>query len=185
MLHSCDISALLTSFSLSFIKHVLWNTHTSLQTTFINQKDDDARQDGGTAHVPETAFRNDGMKSAVCIQCAKGRVVRGSFTLTLSQNRAWKSPLTRLFTLYALCICFFHHILPRDLLSSHWQLRLHRIWKVATPLYTDVRLVAHGPVPCPALGEPMCPPILLSGLVMLSEALAMNYQNSIVFISFC
>ena len=41
----------------------------------------------------------------------QGRVERGSFTLTLSQNRAWKSPLTRLFTLYALCICFFHHIL--------------------------------------------------------------------------
>ena len=40
----------------------------------------------------------------------QGRVERGSFTLTLSQNRAWKSPLTRLFTLYALCICFFHHI---------------------------------------------------------------------------
>ena len=39
-----------------------------------------------------------------------GRVERGSFTLTLSQNRAWKSPLTRLFTLYALCICFFPHI---------------------------------------------------------------------------
>ena len=24
---------------------------------------------------------------------------------------------------------------PRDLLSSHWQLRLHLIWKVANPLY--------------------------------------------------
>ena len=35
------------------------------------------------------------------------------------------------------------------------------------------------------MGEPMCPPILLSGLVMLSNGLAMNYQNSIVFISFC
>lgn len=35
------------------------------------------------------------------------------------------------------------------------------------------------------MGEPMCPPILLSGLVMLSKGLAMNYQNSIVFISFC
>ena len=33
-----------------------------------------------------------------------GRVERGSFTLTLSQNRAWKSPLTRLFTLNSLCI---------------------------------------------------------------------------------
>ena len=32
------------------------------------------------------------------------RVERGSFTLTLSQNRAWKSPLTRLFTLNVLCI---------------------------------------------------------------------------------
>ena len=32
-----------------------------------------------------------------------GRVERGSFTLTLSQNRAWKSPLTRLFTLNSLC----------------------------------------------------------------------------------
>ena len=36
---------------------------------------------------------------------------------------------------------------PRDLLSSHWQLRLHLIWKVANPLYIDVRLVAHGQVP--------------------------------------
>lgn len=36
-----------------------------------------------------------------------------------------------------------------------------------------------------SMGEPMCPPILLSGLVMLSNGLAMNYQNSIVFISFC
>ena len=35
---------------------------------------------------------------------------------------------------------------PRDLLSSHWQLRLHLIWKVASPLYIDVRLVAHGQV---------------------------------------
>ena len=35
---------------------------------------------------------------------------------------------------------------PRDLLSSHWQLRLHLIWKVANPLYIDVRLVAHGQV---------------------------------------
>ena len=34
----------------------------------------------------------------------RGRVERGSFTLTLSQNRAWKSPLTRLFTLNVLCI---------------------------------------------------------------------------------
>ena len=33
-----------------------------------------------------------------------GRVERGSFTLTLSQNRAWKYPLTRLFTLNSLCI---------------------------------------------------------------------------------
>ena len=48
-----------------------------------------------------------------------GRVERGSFTLTPSQNRARKSPLTRLFTLNSLCIditlhkwfCFFHHIL--------------------------------------------------------------------------
>ena len=35
---------------------------------------------------------------------------------------------------------------PRDLLSSHWQLRLHLIWKVANPLYIDVHLVAHGQV---------------------------------------
>ena len=35
---------------------------------------------------------------------------------------------------------------PRDLLSSHWQLRLHLIWKVANPLYIAVRLVAHGQV---------------------------------------
>ena len=35
---------------------------------------------------------------------------------------------------------------PRDLLSSRWQLRLHLIWKVANPLYIDVRLVAHGQV---------------------------------------
>ena len=34
----------------------------------------------------------------------QGRVERGSFTLTLSQNRAWKSPLTRLFTLNSLYI---------------------------------------------------------------------------------
>ena len=33
---------------------------------------------------------------------------------------------------------------PRDLLSSHRQLRLHLIWKVANPLYIDMRLVAHG-----------------------------------------
>ena len=33
-----------------------------------------------------------------------GRVERGSFTLTLSQNRAWKSPITRLFTLNSLFI---------------------------------------------------------------------------------
>ena len=105
-----------------------------------------------------------------------GRVERGSFTLTLSQNRAWKSPLTRLFTLNTLCIditlgadlyATCHNAIdrllhcrvfdasactptPRDLLSSHWQLRLHLIWKVANPLYIDVRLVAHGqwPVPC-------------------------------------
>ena len=37
-------------------------------------------------------------------QESSGRVERGSFTLTLSQNRAWKSPLTRLFTLNVLCI---------------------------------------------------------------------------------
>ena len=36
---------------------------------------------------------------------------------------------------------------PRDLLSSHWQLRLHCKWKVASPLYIDVHLVAHGLVP--------------------------------------
>ena len=36
---------------------------------------------------------------------------------------------------------------PRDLFSSHWQLRLHLIWKVANPLYIDVHLVAHGQVP--------------------------------------
>ena len=35
---------------------------------------------------------------------------------------------------------------PRDLLSSHWQLRLHLIRKVANPLYIDVHLVAHGQV---------------------------------------
>ena len=35
---------------------------------------------------------------------------------------------------------------PRDLLSSHWQLRLHLIWKVANLLYKDVHLVAHGQV---------------------------------------
>ena len=35
---------------------------------------------------------------------------------------------------------------PRDLLPSHWQLRLHLIWKVANPLYIDMRLVAHGQV---------------------------------------
>ena len=35
---------------------------------------------------------------------------------------------------------------PRDLLSFHWQLRLHLIWKVANPLYIDVHLVAHGQV---------------------------------------
>ena len=91
-----------------------------------------------------------------------GRVERGSFTLTLSQNRAWKSPLTRLFTLNSLCIditlgsdlsatlttatfptaaaCRGFDAsactpTPRDLLSSHWQLRLHLIWKVANPLY--------------------------------------------------
>ena len=40
---------------------------------------------------------------------------------------------------------------PRDLLSSHWQLRLHLIWKVANPLYIDVRLVAHGQVPDPSI----------------------------------
>ena len=34
----------------------------------------------------------------------RGRVERGSFTLTLSQNRAWKSPLTRFFTLNSLYI---------------------------------------------------------------------------------
>ena len=33
---------------------------------------------------------------------------------------------------------------PRDLISSHWQLRLHLIWKVANTLYIDVHLVAHG-----------------------------------------
>ena len=33
---------------------------------------------------------------------------------------------------------------PRDLLSSHWQLRLHLYGRVANPLYIDVRLVAHG-----------------------------------------
>ena len=38
---------------------------------------------------------------------------------------------------------------PRDLLSSHWQLRLHLIWKVANPLYIDVHLVAHGQVSVP------------------------------------
>ncbi|MDD5992491.1 MAG: hypothetical protein PUC35_06260, partial [Prevotellaceae bacterium] len=36
---------------------------------------------------------------------------------------------------------------PRDLLSSHRQLRLHLIWKVANPLYIDLHLVAHGQVP--------------------------------------
>ena len=40
---------------------------------------------------------------------------------------------------------------PRDLLSSHWQLRLHLIWKVANPLYIDVHLVAHGQVPDPCM----------------------------------
>ena len=104
-----------------------------------------------------------------------GRVERGSFTLTLSQNRAWKSPLTRLFTLNTLCIDItlgsdlyaacrnaIDRLLacrgfdasactptPRDLLSSHWQLRLHLIWKVANPLYIDVHLVAHGQVSVP------------------------------------
>ena len=90
----------------------------------------------------------------------QGRVERGSFTLTLSQNRAWKSPLTRLFTLHSLCInitlgsdlsatlttatfptaaaCRGFDAsactpTPRALLSSHWQLRLHLIWKVAKP----------------------------------------------------
>ena len=38
---------------------------------------------------------------------------------------------------------------PRDLLSSHCQLRLHLTWKVANPLYKDVHLVAHGQVACP------------------------------------
>ena len=38
------------------------------------------------------------------LNAVQGRVERGSFTLTLSQNRAWKSPLTRLFTLNSLCI---------------------------------------------------------------------------------
>ena len=47
---------------------------------------------------------------------ATGRIERGSFTLTLSQNRAWKSPLTRLFTLNSLCIDITQMVL---LLSSY------------------------------------------------------------------
>ena len=50
---------------------------------------------------------------------------------------------------------------PRDLLSSHWQLRLHLIWKVANPLYIDVRLVAHGQVHRPKRVN-QCPLTLLT-----------------------
>ena len=41
-------------------------------TLFTADCHDDARQDGGIAHVPETAFRTDGMQPAVCLQGAQG-----------------------------------------------------------------------------------------------------------------
>ena len=49
-----------------------------------------------------SGFFHDRM--TVLLKRDRGRVERGNFTLTLSQNRAWKSPLTRLFTLNVLCI---------------------------------------------------------------------------------
>ena len=59
---------------------------------------------------------------------------------------------------------------PRDLLSSHWQLLLHLIWKVANPLYIDVRLVAHGQSPV----LPSMSPHSLSDFAFISARLRIN-----------
>ena len=43
-----------------------------MASLFAADSHDDARQDGGTAHDPETALRTDGMQPAVCLQGAQG-----------------------------------------------------------------------------------------------------------------
>ena len=67
----------------------------------------------------------------------------------------------------------------RDLLSSHWQLRLHLIWKVANPLYIDVHLVAHGQVSEPVLNG-ACPLFTLCSRILGWSLRIIGNSSSII-----